>query len=51
MADSIEAVETEPQAQASRLMREILKYHGEDLGATGFVYQRIVTNSREPVGN
>jgi hypothetical protein len=50
MADSIEAVETEDPAPASRLMGEILKYNGEDMDATWFVYQRIVANSREPVG-
>jgi hypothetical protein len=36
-------------AQASRLMRVILKYNGEDLDAPWYVDQRIAANSLELV--
>jgi hypothetical protein len=49
MADSIEAVAAVYPAPASRLMREILKYYGEDPDAVWSVYPRIVANTREPV--
>jgi hypothetical protein len=51
MVEFIEAVETEPQAHASRLMRVILKYNGEDLDAPWYVDQRIAANSLELVGD
>jgi hypothetical protein len=50
MAASIEGVETEDPARASRHRGEMRKNNEEDLDAMRFGYQWIAVNSREPVG-